>query len=65
MDQNNQLIIYSGTSGLPGITLNPSGTNTSTFAGSVTINGTDNELPNQQSVINGSSILTAQIGDAR
>jgi len=60
LDQNNQLLLYSGTTA--GITLNPSGA--SAFAGSVTISGTDNELPNQV-LISGSSILTQGLADGR
>ncbi len=60
VDQGNQLIIYSGTSA--GVTLNPAGK--STFGSSVTISGTDNELPNQV-LVSGSSILTESLGDGR
>ena len=44
LDNSDILTIYN-TSGTAGIALTPSSTGTSTIAGSLTVNGTDNELP--------------------
>jgi hypothetical protein len=62
LDPANRLLLYSGTT--PSLILDPSPAGASTVAGSVTINGTDNELPNQN-LLDGNSILTAQLGDSR
>lgn len=63
LDNNNKLVLYDQSS-TPNakITLNPLGT--STLANSVTINGTDNEMPNQ-TLVNANSVLTESLGDAR
>jgi hypothetical protein len=62
LDQSNRLILFSPTSGLLGITLDPSGT--SSFTGSVTMSGTDNEMPNQN-LAGANSILTMGLADSR
>jgi len=63
LDNNNNLVIYSsGSSPTAEITLNPTGT--STFANSVTLNGTNNLMPNQTLTGTG-SVLTEGLGDGR
>jgi len=63
LDNNNNLVIYStGSSPTAKITLNPGGT--STFTGSVTLNGTGNTMPNQTLTGSG-SVITEGLGDSR
>jgi len=61
LDNTNTLTLYNS-SGTAGITLSP--TATSTFANSVTVNGTDNEMPNQ-TLIGPNSVLTESLADSR
>jgi hypothetical protein len=61
LDNNNALKLYNS-SGTTEITLSPTGT--SSFANSLTVNGTDSEMPNQ-TLVNGSSILTEGLADGR
>lgn len=63
LDNNNKLILFDQSSTpVAKITLNPLGT--STFAGSVTLSGTDNEMPNQ-TLVNSHSVLTEGLADSR
>lgn len=65
LDGNNQLSLYTtGTGNSAGVVLNPATSGTSTLAGSITIGGTNNVLPNQV-LLSGSSILTRSLADAR
>ena len=63
LDNNNTLTLFDQSSTpVAKITLNPLGT--STFANSVTLNGTDNEMPNQ-TLVNSNSVLTEGLADNR
>ncbi len=59
-----QVFLYPNLAGttVPSITLDPSGT--STFQGSLLLNGTNNQMPNQTNSGN-ASILTVGLGDSR
>jgi len=60
LDPNHRLLLYSGTSGTAGITLDPAGA--SAIGGNLTVSGTDSRLPNQL-LLNSSSILTQGLAD--
>lgn len=63
LDNNNTLTLYNqAASPTANITLNPLGT--STFQNSLTVNGTDNEMPNQ-ALVNANSVLTRGLADGR
>ncbi len=63
LDNNNVLVLYDHSSTpVSKVTLNPLGT--STFSNSITLNGTDNQMPNQILTGDG-SVLTQSLGDAR
>jgi len=60
LDNTNTLTLYNS-SGTAEITLSP--TATSTFSNSLTVNGTDNEMPSQR-VLNAHSVLTKGLADS-
>jgi hypothetical protein len=61
LDANNKLSLYNS-SGSANVVLSPAGT--STFSNSITVNGTDNEMPNQ-TLVNSNSVLTRGLADDR
>jgi len=63
LSNNNELVLYNQASTpVAKITLNPLGT--STFVNSLTVNGTDNEMPNQ-TLVGANSVLTRGLADSR
>lgn len=63
LSNQNELVLYNQASTpVAKIILNPLGA--STFQNSLTVNGTDNEMPNQ-TLVNGNSVLTESLADSR